>query len=299
MAPRPRIFIIDDVPDNIDMLVHALDGMAEVRFALSGAQGLQHIREQVPDLVLLDVMMPVMNGYEVFAELQTNALTASIPVIFVTAKNDPLSETSALNAGAVDFIHKPINPAVVKARVTMHLNYQAREREVLQSHAELEQSRSQLLQSEKMAAVGQLAAGVAHEINNPIGFVSSNLGTLRQYVEQLFSLVDASDRFIQGCGVSEDAELGAARRRVDLPYLREDLMALLTESRDGLERVKKIVLDLRNFSRIDSAGWHDADLNSGLDSTLNVAMHELKHKAEVIKHYAALPLVHCHPGQKH
>jgi signal transduction histidine kinase len=172
-----------------------------------------------------------------------------------------------------------------------------RNSELKSLNAKMEQSQSQLLQSEKLAAVGQLAAGVAHEINNPIGFVSSNLGTLRQYVEQIFSLIDAYDHFIQGYCISEDADLASARKRADLPYLREDVIALLTESRDGLTRVKKIVLDLRNFSRIDSADWQDADLNSGLDSTLNVAMHELKHKAEVIKHYSELPLVHCHIGQ--
>ena len=180
MAPRPRILIIDDVSDNIDMLIHALDSIAEVRFALSGAQGLQRVREQAPDLVLLDVMMPVMNGYEVFAELQTNALTASIPVIFVTAKNDPLSETSALNAGAVDFIHKPINPTVVKARVKMHLSHQAREREVRQLNAELEQRVQERTQALKDALLkietaqqvkANLLANMSHEFRTPLNTV--------------------------------------------------------------------------------------------------------------------------------
>ncbi len=180
MAPRPRILIIDDVTDNIDMLVHALDGIAEVRFALSGSKGLQRIREQAPDLVLLDVMMPDMNGYEVFAELQASALTASIPVIFVTAKNDPLSETSALNAGAVDFIHKPINPTVVKARVKMHLSHRAREREVGQLNAELEQRVQERTQALKDAllkietaqqARANLLANMSHEFRTPLNIV--------------------------------------------------------------------------------------------------------------------------------
>jgi signal transduction histidine kinase len=180
MAPRPRILIIDDVPDNIDMLVHALDGMAEVRFALSGAQGLQRIREQIPDLVLLDVMMPAMNGYEVFAELQSDALTAGIPVIFVTAKSDALSETAAINAGAVDFINKPINPTVVKARVTMHLSHQAREREVRQLNAELEQRVLERTQALKDAlrkvetaqqAKANLLANMSHEFRTPLNTV--------------------------------------------------------------------------------------------------------------------------------
>lgn len=180
MAPRPRILIIDDVSDNIEMLVHALDGMAEVRFALSGAQGLRQIREQLPDLVLLDVMMPVMNGYEVFAEMQTREPTASIPVIFVTAKSDPLSETSALNAGAADFIHKPINPTVVRARVKMHLSHQTREREVRQFNAELEQRVQERTQALKDALVkvetaqqarANLMANMSHEFRTPLNIV--------------------------------------------------------------------------------------------------------------------------------
>jgi signal transduction histidine kinase len=180
MAPRPCILIIDDVSDNIDMLVHALDGIAEVRFALSGVEGLQKIRGHAPDLVLLDVMMPEMNGYEVFAEMQTSAQTAGIPVIFVTAKNDPLSETSALNAGAVDFIHKPINPTVVKARVKMHLSHRAREREVRQLNAELEQRVQERTHALKDAllkietaqqARANLLANMSHEFRTPLNIV--------------------------------------------------------------------------------------------------------------------------------
>jgi signal transduction histidine kinase len=130
--------------------------------------------------VLLDVMMPDMNGYEVFAELQTSAQTAGIPVIFVTAKNDPQSETSALNAGAVDFIHKPINPTVVKARVKMHLSHQAREREVRQLNTELEQRVQERTQALKDALLkietalqvkANLLANMSHEFRTPLNIV--------------------------------------------------------------------------------------------------------------------------------
>jgi PAS domain S-box-containing protein len=176
--------------------------------------------------------------------------------------------------------------------------------ELGQSNAELKllndklaQSQGQLLQSEKMAAVGQLAAGVAHEINNPIGFVNSNLGTLKDYVERLLVLVDNYERSAMASSVAQSAELQAARKDADLPFLRDDVVALLAESRDGLERVKKIVQDLRDFSRIDSGEWNEADLNAGLESTLNVARNELKYKSEVIKKYGELPPVRCHLGQ--
>jgi signal transduction histidine kinase len=162
---------------------------------------------------------------------------------------------------------------------------------------ELAQSQGQLLQSEKMAAIGQLAAGIAHEINNPIGFVKSNLGTLKEYVEQLFALLDAYESAATTSSTDASAALQAAREKADIDFLRNDVVALLGESRDGLERVRKIVQDLRDFSRIDNPDWQAADLNGGLESTLNVVWNELKYKAEVVKSYGELPPVRCHLGQ--
>jgi hemerythrin-like metal-binding protein len=153
----------------------------------------------------------------------------------------------------------------------------------------VEAAQSQLLQSEKMASIGQLAAGVAHEINNPIGFVNSNLGTLGRYVEELLRVADAA---------GDSAAAQAVAKEVDLPFLREDLKALLGESRDGLERVRKIVANLKDFSHVDEgAEWHHADLIGGLESTLSVASHELKYKTEVVRQLQPLPLVRCIPAQ--
>jgi hemerythrin-like metal-binding protein len=154
-------------------------------------------------------------------------------------------------------------------------------------------AQNQLLQSEKMAAVGQLAAGVAHEINNPIGFVTSNLGTLKTYVKNLLDLIAAQEAAAAG----DPAPLAQVRQGMDLDYLREDVIALLSESSDGLDRVRKIVQDLKDFSHVDEAELQDANLNAGLDSTLNVVNNEIKYKAEVIKDYGQLPLVRCIPGQ--
>ena len=162
--------------------------------------------------------------------------------------------------------------------------------------SKLEEAQGQLLQSEKLASIGQLAAGVAHEINNPIGFVNSNLGTLDNYVKDLLRLLDA-----YGKAEADPQEMAAAvalKREVDLDYLKEDLAALVRESRDGLDRVKKIVQDLKDFSRVDSSPeWQKADLHRCIDSTLNVVWNEIKYKAEVVKEYGALPEVECLPSQ--
>ncbi|OWQ84128.1 hypothetical protein CDN99_24945 [Roseateles aquatilis] len=167
-----------------------------------------------------------------------------------------------------------------------------------QTNARLEEAQNQLLQSEKMASIGQLAAGVAHEINNPVGFVSSNMGTLRSYVEPLFGLLDVLAA--QPAGALPETVAAALRdldRRIDLSFVKEDLPQLLDESEDGLVRVKKIVQDLKDFSRVDHAEWQDADLNAGLESTLNVVMNEVKYKAEVRKDFGVLPPVRCIAAQ--
>jgi len=180
---------------------------------------------------------------------------------------------------------------VMRAQEELVLNY----RNIKETNRRLEEAQNQLLQSEKMASIGQLAAGVAHEINNPIGFVNSNLGSLRRYVEALLSLVAAYGRHRDE--LPADAELARLEKAADLDFIAEDLPALLQESEDGLSRVKKIVQDLKDFSRVDSADWQDADINAGLESTLNVVMNEVKYRADVERRLGSLPPVRCLAGQ--
>ncbi len=175
---------------------------------------------------------------------------------------------------------------------------EARFEELSAINGRLEEAQNQLLQQDKMASIGQLAAGVAHEINNPVGFVSSNLNSLRQYVDGLLSLSTAYEAALAAPGDSlAAAALAAKREEVEIDYLREDLPQLLDECSDGLGRVKKIVQDLKDFSRVDQANWQEADLNVGMESTLNVVRHEVKYKAEVVKDLAALPPVICLAAQ--
>ncbi|MUF02777.1 response regulator [Pseudomonas sp. CCM 7893] len=164
---------------------------------------------------------------------------------------------------------------------------------------ERKQLESQLVQSEKLASLGQLAAGVAHEINNPVGFISSNLGTLDSYFKQLQQMLDAYRQAEELIASGESLEqLKTLRTGMDLEFLKEDVPILIRESKEGIGRVVQIVKDLKDFSRVDNdQSWQWANLQQGIDSTLNIVASELKYKADVIKQYQALPEIECLASQ--
>ncbi|MEW6417011.1 MAG: PAS domain-containing protein [Nitrospirota bacterium] len=171
-------------------------------------------------------------------------------------------------------------------------------RELENAYTQLKAAQSQILQQEKMASIGQLAAGVAHEINNPIGFISSNLGTLDKYVIRLSEFIDAQSEFIEALNVKEALEkLKERRKKLKLDYITQDIKELINESLEGAERVKKIVQDLKSFSRVDEADYKHADINECLESTINIVWNELKYKVTLRKEYGDIPMTKCNPGQ--
>ncbi|CTP82777.1 histidine kinase [Xanthomonas translucens pv. arrhenatheri] len=180
------------------------------------------------------------------------------------------------------------------------------EQELQQRHAELRQAylrlngaQEKLLQSEKMASIGQLAAGVAHEINNPIGYVHSNLGSLQEYLRSLFTLIEAYERALRAPDPKAlIPEIDDIRNRFDIDFISRDLPQLMAESREGIERVTRIVRDLKDFSYSGrEESWKLVDLHAGLESTINIIWNELKYKVTLDRHYGNLPLVECLPSE--
>ena len=179
-----------------------------------------------------------------------------------------------------------------------------REGQLKRAYQRLQDNQAQLLQSEKMASLGTLAAGVAHEINNPIAFVMSNLGTMQDYHSSLTRLLHNYENMTDAVAQEDPKlieqtreELGVFLAEEDMQFVLEDVTALLQESSQGLSRVKEIVSGLKSFARVDEAEVTQANLNHCLDSTLNVIWNELKYNCVVEKDYADLPLLGCYPGK--
>ena len=305
------ILLVDDDSINLSLFGQALTPYYEVLIATNGERALQLARAKPkPDLILLDIMMPGIDGYGVLAQLKANADTVDIPVIFLTALSADINEERGLQLGAVDYIYKPCHLSILRARVRTQLELK-KSRDWLKNQnayleAEIERRQQenqlvhmQLLQSEKLAAIGQLAAGIAHEINNPIGFVSSNLNTLSDYMNDLFAALDTCGVLIAADPTPSDAieQLRALKKEKDIDFLRRDIPQLIAESREGLARVKSIIQDLKNFSHTDENKWEWSDLHHGLNSTLNIIWNELKYHCSVHKHYGELPPVYCLPSQ--
>jgi two-component system NtrC family sensor kinase len=182
--------------------------------------------------------------------------------------------------------------AALSRQVMSHL-------ELRQKIDQLEQAQAQLQQSEKMASIGQLAAGVAHEINNPVGFVSSNMGTLSNYTVTLFDTLDGYEEALRDEPLSPATrkKLDGLREDAELAYLKQDMGDLVKESMEGLHRVRDIVQALKDFSHVGHADWQYADLHEGIDTTLKIVGNEIRHKAKIVRSYAELPLVRCLPSE--
>ena len=170
--------------------------------------------------------------------------------------------------------------------------------ELEKAYKELKATQAKILQQEKMASIGQLAAGVAHEINNPMAFISSNLGTLDKYVHRLTEFIQTQWEVIESLHATDAIEeLNRKQKELKLDYIIEDIKGLITESLDGSERVQKIVQGLRSFARVDEAEYKYANMNECIESTLNIVWNELKYKATLKKDYGNIPLTKCYPQQ--
>lgn len=240
---------------------------------------------------------PGGDGYH-YVAISTDVTALKRYEDILEAANEKLEQRVAERTAELEQAKKALE-ADVDARRKVEAKLQHEQEEQRKLIAELHNAHGQLLQSEKMASIGQLAAGVAHEINNPIGYVHSNLGSLEKYIKDLMTIMDAFEAVEHDLPADSEAKsrIQALKARFDLDFLRQDIPSLMAESNEGITRVRKIVQDLKDFSHVDEVDWQWTNLHQGLDATLNIVWNELKYKAEVIKEYGNLPEIECFPSQ--
>ncbi len=311
------IFVVDDSPHNIKIIFSFLKHFGfRVLVAKDGESALTKLEETKADLILLDIMMPGIDGFETCRQLKANPETSEIPVIFMTALADANNKVKGLALGAVDYITKPFQQQEVLARINMHLKFRELTKELAKKNAELKdlnaqleakveqrtvelkKAQSQLVLSEKMSSLGQLVAGVAHEINNPTGFIAGNLNYANNYATDLINLV----RLYQKYYPEPEAEIKEEIEAIELDFLIEDFPQLMEAMIEGTERITQISKSMRTFSRSDTETKVKFEIHEGIESTLLILKHRLKANQErpdieVIKEYGNLPQIDCYPGQ--
>ena len=284
MTMRDTILVVDDNPTNLSVLCEVLSTQNyQISVAQNGEDALACANEILPDLILLDVMMPGIDGFETCKRLKASPKTHHIPILFMTALSETVDKVRGLSVGAVDYITKPFIQEETLARIKVHLS--------------LVKARTRLIQSEKMSALGQLVAGIAHEINNPVSFIHGNLEPARHYAASLLS-------FVEVCQAQSELPdvVNKYADDLELEFVQQDFGLLLDSMKIGTERIRSVVESLRTFSCLDESEYKAVDIHKGLDSELEMLQHRLKPQQErarvtVIKSYDALPLLSCYPSK--
>ncbi|MDZ8108202.1 MAG: response regulator [Nostoc sp. DedQUE12a] len=303
---KKNVLVVDDTPDNLRLLSAMLTAQGfEVRKALNGKMALTACQMVLPDVILLDINMPGMDGYQVCQQLKADDRTCEIPVIFISALDDVLDKAKAFDVGGVDYIAKPFHGAEVVLRIENQINLRLLQVKLQEKNFLLQQALDNLkaaqvqqIQNEKMVALGQLVAGIAHEINNPISFIYGNLQYAGQYVQDLVNIIEVyQQEYLQ-----PTPKIKQISQDIDLNFVIQDLQNLISAMYRGSNRIREIVLALQNFSRHDESQMKRVNIHEGIDNTLVMLQHRLKETANrpaivVVKNYGKLPLVNCYASE--
>ncbi len=296
--PPATILVVDDNPANLDILRALLTRQGyKVRAATSGELAIRSARARPPDMILLDVNMPEMDGFETCAHLVADPLLEHVPILFVSAEVDTESVVYGLALGAVDYLTKPVRAEELRARVEAHLALRQTRLELQRQNAELKRTQAMLVQSEKMAAIGVLTAGIAHELNNPINYLRSSAHTLQRLVDALSSFGEAAEALELPPDSPTRAKLDELLKLHRVQHAAQGARELASNITLGADRTAEIVQGLRSFSRLDKAERESVDLHHCIDATLLLLRHRTKHGLEIERDYGQLPACPCYPSK--
>lgn len=304
VGEKMKLLIVDDsrfVRETIKSILEESYGFLDIDDVDNGIEALDYIRINKPDIVLLDIIMPGIDGIDVLREIKNLAFKGLIHVIVISSVEDEEVLQTCFREGAMDYINKPINKIHLKARLegvmrTLKLIYELKgtndiiskkNMELERLNKELIETKNQVVQTEKLAGIGQLAAGIAHEINNPIGFIASNLETLQEYFNTFNHLFESR---YEASIKEEDLE--------EINFIREDIPDLFSDNKYGLKRITEIVNSLRSFSRMDqNMDYEEFDVNQGIKDALIVAHSKYRYIAKVETNFEEDSLIKANGGQ--
>jgi signal transduction histidine kinase len=257
-------------------------------------------QDDIP-LVLTDWMMPEMDGLELMRNIRSRDLSGYVYIILLTAKTEKADLVEAMEAGADDFLSKPVDPDELRVRLHAGQRIINLERVLAEQNRQIRETQAALIHSEKLASLGQLAAGMAHEINNPLSYVTNNLAVLKRDVLDIVQVLETLDGIQQELAASKSAlanRIAELRKDYDLDWIQQNLPRLLEASAEGLGRVRDTVRNLRDFAHLDEAELDEVDLNAALESTLEILRHEIDtHRIVVMKQLQPLPRILCRPDK--
>jgi two-component system NtrC family sensor kinase len=290
-----KILIADDDSVSRRLLQNYLQKWGyEVTAAQDGAEAWRLFEGGAFPMVITDWMMPEIDGSGLIRRIRASRRPGYVYAILLTAKSQKEDLVEGMEAGADDFLTKPFDRDELRVRL------RAGERIIRLEH-HLRETQAALIQTEQLASLGRLAAGVAHEINNPMSFVVNNIATLRRDVQNALRVLDKYGEGRAALARTEPelaAEVARLEEEVDLPYFRENVGRMFDSSADGLRRIRMIAQNLRDFARLDEGEFKDVDLNGALESTLVALRQELNQKAlRVDTKLQELPALACHPGK--
>jgi two-component system NtrC family sensor kinase len=273
----------------------------QVTAAADGAEAWRLFQEEDFPLVLSDWVMPEMDGLELIRHIRSRTSGAFVYIILLTARSQKQDVIEGLESGANDFVTKPFDRGELRVRVRAGERIIELEQALAAQNRALREAQAALVQTEKLASLGQLAAGMAHEINNPLSYITNNLAVLRRDIPAAFQVLDkyrAEKEQLRSVAPEVVAEAERQEAEIELSYIRASLPRLFERSLDGLARVRDIVNNLRDFARLDEADIKETDLNAALQSTLEIALYEIKTKAiDLRTHFTELPPILCHSGK--